>query len=606
MRPRFACASPFEETLYDRGTLARPPQQAARRRSGRDRKGARDRRTASALIGLFWSEQEDSAHVWALIENYAISLVNKSIDAQAVKQLAGRLDGYKSAVNFYAAEAYGSPEKGALLDALIVAMNVDRAAFTDRASLDKTFSMFTVYGTLYLAALAERAFYYEQVFGKKDSAAALHLEQFNKALKEFTDTAQAMFDELYAWRFSQLAISEWRSDQVTYYLSEWTLVDRYDNFRRTRTQSGNGAGFRGPDARWAIENIYAMRAEEIRRDFVESLQGLLAVAQLWKYLDPSQPRPQSRVIDQPYGLFGGDYGRVPGTGFSATPPSATSRITQIKISHDAVVEGLEVFYDGVSAGRRGAFKAGKKSSELTLEADETIVEVSGRAGDFLDHVKFVTSKGRVLEGGGGTGQPFKTVGHESWKDAALSGVGGRADDRRIVSLELRWRHTVETEPYTPSYKRTGVPVALDAGFTLRNGEGKSISAFTEEYSGLDLADEYYTHVGTPAVNLKFDGSHEKGQSLQGGQKIYILTTEKGVGKYNYLSKFRNELYYYYLKEGDNQQIWEIVKMIPSDGPVIYGEKVYLRNVSEQTYMRGRDDGYLSGSTEPQAWTFNRL
>jgi hypothetical protein len=561
----------------------------------------------SGLVGLFWSEEENAKAAWDAIEKYAVALVNKSINEQALKELNGRLQGYKNAVRLYSDDDYGSPEKGPLLDALVTSMTVDYAAFTDRANLRKTFANFTVYGTLYLTAMAERAFYYEHVFGKPDKQHALHLKQFQESLKLFTATAQSMFDELYEWRFAQLTISESRSDQVTYYQSTWALTDNYyqDNKdkrqRRETGQGGNGSGFHAPASRAVVERYYATRVEEIRQTYVEDLQGLFAVAELWKYLDPSLPRPQSTVIVSQHGMFGGDMGRLSGNGFSANLSSPNSRITRVRIHHDSVVEGLEIFYDGVSGGKHGAWNSNKTVADLTLDADETIVEVSGRAGDFIDYVKFVTSKGRSVEGGGGTGRGFSSKGHETWKGVSLFGVGGSADSRRMLTLDLLWRHTVETEPYIPSYKRTGVPVTLGATFTVQDAEGHTFSAVTEEYSGADAAWEYYAHPGGPPVKHNFGAVSDKAQQVHGNNRVHIATTEGKVNNYTYLAKYRNQCYYY-KPNGDESQMWEVVKMIPSDGPVLFGEKIYLRNVWEVNYIRP-DGDYLGCDSLPHAWTF---
>ena len=567
----------------------------------------------SGLVGLFWSEEENAQAAWNAIEKYAVALVNKSINEQALKELNGRLEGYKTAVRLYSAEDYGSPEKGPLLDALVTSMTVDYAAFTDRANLRKTFGNFTVYGTLYLTAMAERAFYYEHVFGKPDKQHALHLKQFQEALKLFMDTAQSMFDELYEWRFALLTISEWRSDQVTYYQSTWTLTDNYyqdskDNWgnpdkrwKRETGQGGNGSDFHAPAAKAIVERYYATRVQEIRQTYVEDLQGLFAVAELWKYLDPSLPRPQSKVIASPHGMFGGDMGRLSGNGFSANPPSPNSKITRVRIHHDSVVEGLEIFYDGVSGGKRGAWNSNKTVTDLTLDADETIVEVSGRAGDFLDYVKFVTSKGRGVEGGGETGQGFSSKGHETWKGVSLFGVGGSTDGRRILTLDLLWRHTVETEPYIPSYKRKGVPVTLGATFTVRDSDGHTFSAVTEEYSGADATWEYYAHPGKTPVNHNFGVVSDKSQQVHNNNKVHLVTTEAKVNDYNRLAKYRNQCYYWKSKDDENQ-LWQVIKLIPSDGPVLFGEKIYLRNVYEVNYIRP-DGDYLGCDSLPHAWTF---
>ena len=84
-------------------------------------------------------------------------------------------------------------------------------------------------------------------------------------------------------------------------------------------------------------------------------------------------------------------------------------ITQIRVWWQDFVVGMEVFYDGVSAGQRlgNHYSAGLVYQDIVLAPGEYIQRIHGRAGDLIDHLEFVTSTGRTQAFGTSTGgTPF--------------------------------------------------------------------------------------------------------------------------------------------------------------------------------------------------------
>lgn len=95
----------------------------------------------------------------------------------------------------------------------------------------------------------------------------------------------------------------------------------------------------------------------------------------------------------------GAIGGIAGAVFVDEPPS-TSRISHINVRNGqgGVVDCLELFHDGKSAGAHGN-PGGGDLSELSLGEDETIVEIWGRCGLFVDQLHFNTNKDRTVGGG---------------------------------------------------------------------------------------------------------------------------------------------------------------------------------------------------------------
>jgi hypothetical protein len=91
--------------------------------------------------------------------------------------------------------------------------------------------------------------------------------------------------------------------------------------------------------------------------------------------------------------------------------TADSRITHVTIvSAGGAILGIIVDYNGPH-GKKSSKKVGnaggaKTKTELKLKADEYFVHISGRAGNFLDHITLRTNKGQSIDVGGEGGSPF--------------------------------------------------------------------------------------------------------------------------------------------------------------------------------------------------------
>lgn len=81
------------------------------------------------------------------------------------------------------------------------------------------------------------------------------------------------------------------------------------------------------------------------------------------------------------------------------------RITRIVVRSGSKIDALTVYYANNSWTTHGG--SGGRPSVISLEKDEYIIKVSGRAGSVIDQLTFFTSKGRTLGPyGGGGGSPF--------------------------------------------------------------------------------------------------------------------------------------------------------------------------------------------------------
>jgi hypothetical protein len=149
----------------------------------------------------------------------------------------------------------------------------------------------------------------------------------------------------------------------------------------------------------------------------------------------------------------------------------------------------------------------------------------------------------------------------------------------------------------------GPPLEYGKRFRLKAANGKYVSKFEDKHSAPSWTDEYFSTLGTDNVELQFMLPPNQGlpgggnASIAASAQIRIMSTEAGLGKHKYLGKFKPDCVYYY-DEGYGEQLWRVVKLVPSDGPIHAGEEVFLVNVSSGHYLASRGDRYMGTSEQP--------
>jgi hypothetical protein len=546
-----------------------------------------------AAVGYLWPEADDSHEQWEKVRQYAETLIHQIVDAERIERLNESLEGLKNLANDYR-RAVDAPGKGAYLVALLGALRTLEIEFWDERNPEQMFPLFSRFGTLWISALAEHVFYYEQGFGKPPSAAeaANNLKMLQEEVAKYTAASQKMFDNLYAWRFRQLQMT-WQDDTNC-------VIDKYDDFN---------AVISGTQIVPYIADAYSDRASWIMGNFVADLQSLLAVTHIWKDLE--QPHGL-RLLKTPKIETEGPWGGyLPSPRFEDSPP-VSSRITRIELRAGAYVDCLEIFYDGKSGGAHGNASGGVLHA-LDLEPDEFIDQVSGHSGPSfvigVQQLNFHTNKGRVLEAGNpGRGEYFISSGRGR-QGVQLSAIAGRADAGSLTGLVLKWKHPSNTSDYVPAYKRDGKPLLLNSTLVRMKAEnGLYLSHCVEEYSWKAASKEYFPKMGSEPVGLQFvssiqaQGTPAASQEISDHQRVRIVTTEAAAGEYTTLSKYADPQTYYYTEDlHENKQVWETIKQIPSSGPVLVGEKIFLRHVLELGYLYAGEDNYVGIRPEPYTW-----
>ncbi|MDC8012620.1 insecticidal delta-endotoxin Cry8Ea1 family protein [Tahibacter soli] len=391
----------------------------------------------SALMGLFWPADDGNARVWDQMRRYVNDLVRELIEQDKLDQLSKLLDGLRLQLAAYNKEQYGSAIKGGMFTTLLGLLNAAEPFFFDPADPQRRLPFFVALGTIRLAALRELYTSYKQIYNEDDRNAAQHLKDLQDKIKKFTAAATLSRARALEWRIGKVKVvhtesTEWGvvGPSTTH---RWAAHDEYDGFRREwsyNTLTG-GTG----NAESLARKAHVDRQEEVRSQFSAELDRFLSPARTWRYLDPAvTDKPTQIPVDMQTGPVGGQGG----TEFLDDPKNKP--ITRIVVYAGARVDGLEIFYGGVSGGLHG--KRGGSTHAHDLEPGEKIIGVWGRAGAALDALYFETNKNRQIGGGGGGGNewiasPSDDMGSSLWK------VGGRKGSAHIEAVKFFWRYIRE-------------------------------------------------------------------------------------------------------------------------------------------------------------------
>ena len=98
----------------------------------------------------------------------------------------------------------------------------------------------------------------------------------------------------------------------------------------------------------------------------------------------------------------GPSGGKGGKDFEDTPRLGT-KIAEISIWAGDVVEGIRITWSGGDYLEHGSCSGDPKQPVVQLRDDEYLVAISGKYGEYIDHIKFYTSKENEYEYGGSHG-----------------------------------------------------------------------------------------------------------------------------------------------------------------------------------------------------------
>ena len=241
-----------------------------------------------------------------------------------------------------------------------------------------------------LTVLREQVLFFEQIYKSPDPDAKVHADKLTNTLATYLDTVKTRSDDALTWRMDMITLDHKRKTSWGILgpskTDIYTFKDTYTGAKKT-WQYNTLVGPKSDGGKEA-NAFFEQRKAQAKAKMQDELDVMTQASKMWKYLDPKEPsRPSRKLITTTSGPFAGRSGN------SFTDNTHGQNITEIRLVSGTRIDGIEVKYGGVSGGAHGRKPEGHS---LQLDDGEFIRYVSGRCGDAIDFLEFVTSKGRKL------------------------------------------------------------------------------------------------------------------------------------------------------------------------------------------------------------------
>lgn len=273
------------------------------------------------------------------------------------------------------------------------------------------------------------------------------LQNLRDDLKLFGEEVENSRQRAVTWR-QDCVKGEYQDfgDRVRY-----MATDTYDNWKMGREWSSSSSSGCTDGDKTDTYNHHAedmrFRKNQVAAQFAASLDGVLAPARLWPYLDPANPLPAEALTVQ---VSVNEFGGRPGyTAF----PAHLGQLTKVVLwspdngNPHSFVCGLRLEYADFQA------TYGTESGhwdELTLRSGEQIVNVCGYQRDLVYQLTFETSHGRTLTMGQRTPETrehqrigYFEAGLDDVLNARLMGISGNDAGNFFPTLNFHWEYTIK-------------------------------------------------------------------------------------------------------------------------------------------------------------------
>jgi hypothetical protein len=382
------------------------------------------------LVSFLWPSGQLT--IFAQMRSYVEALMRELIAQERVIDLDKRLTGIYNNLDAYQSSV--GTQKGQWFTAVLANLNEAEPYFLDKRNPEKTMPYFVALGTVMLTLLREQVLFYEKIYGEPDQMRAEHLSLLQDKLTNYLTASQISRSRAMYWRMSKISLAHSTRTTVGIVgpvvihiytasdaLTGWTARYEYNPLLSGTSDAEERASREMLDHKQLIQDQFGIE-----------LDAFLSTSYLWKYLNPVETaQPTRKKV-----LF--ETGPYAGHRYNAFADVPRGTITRIKVHGGNRLDGVELFYDGVSGGLHG-WVGGVTHADATMEAGEVIVAAYGTHGDVMHSLWFETNRGRVIGAGSNFGKPWSADPPEGI-NPTLSHISGFAGTGHIDGLTMHWAY----------------------------------------------------------------------------------------------------------------------------------------------------------------------
>lgn len=404
----------------------------------------------SSIAGALWPDTpKDVEKPLDQLKDMVNAMMSTLIDQQHADNLRSLIDGLNEVLKDYASST-SDQERNNHMSWLLDESDMIRSQFFNDDRPWATLQYLVAFGTIRLGLLREKYLFYSAIYGTPDTNPAQHLKALQDEIEAFTKRTQDARAHAIEWRKSNIGITLPPKTQnigvTTKYT--WTVTDKYLNYSHDYFRQTHINGGPDPDEESNAHADYDGRISYCDTSYAQDLDDLLAPSISWPGFNPTVPfTPTPRAMYK-YDILWKGVNTAGNKDFDDKDFAARyGPISRIIIHHGDWIDGIEVFYGGVSSGLRGHI--GGSATDIILGDGEVVDAMGGSGSDYPIRCWFMTNLRRYAMGGMGPNGA-----KDSWYldyfggnpvqmgDYRIAYIGGKAGTGRVDQIRVAWLYYV--------------------------------------------------------------------------------------------------------------------------------------------------------------------
>ncbi|XZF13397.1 RICIN domain-containing protein [Chitinophagaceae bacterium MMS25-I14] len=381
-----------------------------------------------AMVGFFWAGDNKMADLWEQMKSYVDDRIRTYMDAAQLKNLREMLAGELKVLEQISQR---KEKQGDDIFSMVDRIVTKEPHFLGQRK--EVLPYLVGLGTLMIALRHKLHTMDKDQFTKTHDWDAIKTNLEN-SIREYSEAVEKNRKDIMDDRMKLIPDRQDGRDDSPYGSTLWSVIkDNYDGWTMKFTW-GTRSKMGSEDYKELAEHALQQRRNQVRLQYESELDEFLRLAKFWKYFKPGEPPYKDTLKERKIGAFGGYYSNTLFT------PESKKKITKI-ITHvhgRDILCGIEIFYDGTSAGLKG--KTGTRSETLELKDGEYIANVFGYYDRSVYGVWFTTQKGKISGGGSPAGGTYFQASLADSFNARLTGISGSYKDATMDNLSFHWEY----------------------------------------------------------------------------------------------------------------------------------------------------------------------
>jgi hypothetical protein len=362
----------------------------------------------SKVVGTLWPDEKPKTLQWDEIREGMKTIAQGLIDEDRAKKLHADISKLLEHLKTYDQTSFDIEMKGAVFTTILSWFEDHKSDFIENATPWKNIQDFVQLGTLHLAFLHHQLHEWDRIWPRdKGKDTSVHKKSLDETCNLYVAAAKMIREKCIEWRFQQIQITAWENDgmrNLVYGQDKKRTVR--DNFRdppiihEIRSSAADDSGrIMGETVSRKYHQNFCDHVDIVYRQQVDDI---LSPALLWPLFKetPGTSHTITREVTWTTDIMGSGMSRGMTHFNDKAFAEQNGAISRIELHGHDRVDGIEVWYGGVSSGLRGCKERSGHSVVLDIDTTkEAIVEFSGNVGQWVYALQVYVSEEKMIQAG---------------------------------------------------------------------------------------------------------------------------------------------------------------------------------------------------------------